>query len=93
MDVDSYFICETLDFNLRNACCIQVLLNELTNVVIFYQRIAEVRLIRKPAGIPIFNDADTETVRINLLAHNSTSWDYSSSFRTMVMCEVLFKMR
>ena len=74
VDVDSNLICETLDLDLRNTCCIQVLLDELTNVIIFYQRIAEVRLIRKPAGIPIFNDADTETVRINLLAHNSTSY-------------------
>ena len=73
VDVDSNLVCETLDLNSRNACCIQVLLDELTNVIIFYQRIAEVRLIREPTRIPILNDADTKTVRINLLAHNSTS--------------------
>ena len=59
-----------LDLDGRNACCVQGLLQILTDVVVFHEKVAELIVLGEPAGIPIFNYADTKTVRINFLAHN-----------------------
>src|SRR5699024_7468987 len=43
------------------------------DLVILHQVIAEVLLGSKPAAVPVFNNADTKSVRINFLAHLFTS--------------------
>ena len=70
VDVDSNLFSESLNFDLRNTCSVQALLDEVTYVVVFYQCIAEICLVRKPARIPILDNANTQTVRIYFLAHS-----------------------
>ena len=59
----------TLDLDLRNACCVQLFFQHFAEVVILDEGIAEVLILREPAGIPIFDNAHTETVGIYFLAH------------------------
>ena len=69
-DEDLYSAVAALDLDGRNACSLQGLLQILTNVVVFHEEVAELVVLGKPTGIPIFNYADTKTVRINFLTHS-----------------------
>ena len=75
------------------ACCAQLLLEHLAEVVILDEGVTEVSFLREPAGIPILDYANTDTVRINFLAHNLPPSAYSFSLSTRVMCEVLLSIR
>ena len=81
---DLYSAVAALDLDGRNACSIQGLLQILTNVVVFHEEVAKLIVLGKPTGIPIFNYADTNTVRINFLTH-SLPPPYSFSLSTSVM--------
>ena len=69
LDHDFDLVVLTLDFDRRNACVVQTLLQFLTNVVVFHEEVAEHIVLSEPTGIPILDNADTETVRIYFLAH------------------------
>ena len=69
VNMDSYLISKSFDLDLGNACCIKFLLDIITNVVIFYEGIAESCFVSKPAGVPIFDYAYTKAVGINFLSH------------------------
>ena len=70
MNVDSHFVVAgAFDFYFRNACAVKFVFEEFTKVVILYKSVAEDCVLGKPAGIPIFNYTNTETVGINFLSH------------------------
>lgn len=50
-------------------CVVQTLLQILTDLVVFHEEVAEHIVLSEPTGIPILDNADTETVRIYFLAH------------------------
>ena len=83
LDQDLNFLGSTLDLDCRNTCILQQVLQVLTDVVVFHEEIAKDIVLCEPTGIPILDYADTETVRINFLAHCLTS-PYSFSARTRV---------
>ena len=74
MNVHCDFSGRTLDLNLCNASRIQLFLQKFTDFVIRDQVVCEGFAISEPARIPIFDDTDTETVRINFLAHTTPSY-------------------
>ena len=59
----------TLDLDGRNTGRIEGLLQVFTNVVVFYDKIADLICTGVPAGIPVFYNADTHAMRINFLSH------------------------
>ena len=69
LDHDLDLVVLTLDLDRRNACIEQTLLQFLTDVVVFHEEVAERIVLCEPTGIPILDNADTETVRIYFLAH------------------------
>src|SRR5699024_5189746 len=69
LDHDLDFVVLALDLDRRNACVVQTLLQFLTDVVVFHEEVAEHIVLSEPTGIPILDNADTETVRIYFLAH------------------------
>ena len=73
MDIDAHTIGVALNLNLGNAGRGKLFQQPLAQVVVFYKRIAEVRILRIPAGFPILNDTDPQAGGINLLAHCLTS--------------------
>ena len=46
-----------LNFNLRNTCEVELLLQRFAEVVVLNERIAEISFLCEPAGIPVFDDA------------------------------------
>ena len=69
LDHDLDFVVLALDLDRRNACVVQTLLQILTDLVVFHEEVAEHIVLSEPTGIPILDNADTETVRIYFLAH------------------------
>ena len=69
LDHDLDFVVLALDLDRRNACVVQTLLQILTDLVVFHEEVAELIVLSEPTGIPILDNADTETVRIYFLAH------------------------
>src|SRR5699024_3240485 len=51
----------TLDLDCCNACVVQLLLQNITDVVVFHEEIAELCVLCEPTGIPILDYAYTET--------------------------------
>ena len=51
------------------SIAVQTLLQILTDLVVFHEEVAEHIVLSEPTGIPILDNADTETVRIYFLAH------------------------
>ena len=93
VNVNSHFQSVAFDLNTGDACCFQFLFDKITDFVIFNKDVAESFFICKPAGIPILNDAHTEPVGINFLAHSLPPLSaYSFSFKERVMCEVLLRI-
>ena len=46
-----------LNFDLRNTCEVELLLQRFAEVVVLNERIAEISFLCEPAGIPVFDDA------------------------------------
>ena len=61
----------TLDLDGGNAGGIKGLLEVLADLVIFDDQIADLLFSCVPSGIPVFDNADTQAVRINFLSHLS----------------------
>ena len=59
----------TLDFELGSTCCLELLLEVLSDLVVRYQGIAELFVLCEPSGIPLLDHADAQAVRIYLLSH------------------------
>jgi len=60
-----------VDFDARNAGEKILFLHEVANLAIFNEEIGEILLGGVPTGVPIFDDANAEAVRINFLTHYS----------------------
>ena len=72
---------------------IEGLLQKLTNFVVLDDQIADLFLACIPSGIPVLDNADAETMRINFLSHNSASFPYSLSATAIMMWLVRLLMR
>ena len=57
-----------LDF--RNSGRCDLLLDELSDLVVFNDEIAELIIANKPSGIPVTDNAYSQAVRVNFLSHN-----------------------
>ena len=83
----------TFDLYFRNAGRIKLLLEEPADLVIFNYQIADFVFSCVPSGIPVFDNADSQSVGINFLTHNSASFPYSFSATQIVMWLVRLFMR
>ena len=79
MDENADAVTASLDFDLGDTGCIECLLEIFTKVVVLYQKVTEGTVFGIPAGIPTFYNADTQTVRIDFLAHYITSLTFIPS--------------
>ena len=61
-----------LDLDGGNAGGIEGLLQELADLVILNDQIPDTLLAGIPAGIPVFDDADAQSMGINFLSHTLT---------------------
>ena len=59
VDVNADFLAVAFDFDFRNTRAVKLLFQVAAEVVVLYQRIAEMLFIGKPAGIPILDDTYT----------------------------------
>src|SRR5690606_29153823 len=62
-----------LDLNGRNAGGVKVLLDVIANLRVFLHRLGVVGTAGKPPGIPVTDDADPQSLGVNLLTHNDPS--------------------
>lgn len=92
-DIDADLRAVALDLDVRDACGIQGLLQVLADLVVLNDQVADLLVTGIPAGIPIFDDADTHAVRINFLSHIFCLLPYAFSATTMVMWLVRLLMR
>ena len=93
VDIDADLRAVALDLDVRDACGIQGLLQVLTDLVVLNDQVTDLLVAGIPAGIPIFDDADTHAVRINFLSHIVCLLPYAFSATTMVMWLVRLLMR
>ena len=93
VDIDADLRAVALDLDVRDACRIQSLLQVLTDLVVLNDQVTDLLVTGIPAGIPIFDDADTQAVRINFLSHIFCLLPYAFSATTMVMWLVRLLMR
>ena len=70
MDADLYLLAVSLDFDLGDTEVVELLFERLTQLVVLGESSAEILLACVPTGIPIFDYAHTQSVRINFLTHN-----------------------
>ena len=68
-----------LDLDLGHARAVQGLLEELADVVIFNDQVADLLVLGIPTGVPVFDDANAHAVGINFLSHKTVSSLYSFS--------------
>ena len=68
-------------------------IQHLADLVVLNDQVADLLVTGIPAGIPIFDDADTHAVRINFLSHIFCLLPYAFSATTMVMWLVRLRMR
>ena len=73
MNEQRHNIVAALDFDLGHACTVQALLDELADLVIFNDQVADLLVSGIPAGVPVFDDADAHAVGINFLSHETVS--------------------
>ena len=66
----SDLVCRALDVDFGNASGIMDLLEVVPDLLILDEVIGEILLGRIPAGIPVLDYANAETVRINFLSHD-----------------------
>ena len=90
-DADSYLIAGSLDLDRGNASLVKLLLQKLTDLIVFNECITEGCLAREPARIPILDYTHSETMWINLLSH-CYSPPYSASLTTSTMLDVLLRI-
>ena len=81
----------SFDLDLGNAGIGKLFLQMRTDLVILDQEVGKMLFIGIPTGIPALDDADTGSMRINFLAHN-TLLPYSFSSKMMVMWLVRLRM-
>ena len=62
-----------LDFDLGNAGTVEGLLDELADLVVFDDQIADFFISGIPTGVPVFDDAYAHAVGINFLSHKTVS--------------------
>ena len=60
-----------LDLDLGDACGIKSLLEILTDVIVLNDQVADLVVAGIPAGIPVLDYADAQTMRINFLSHSN----------------------
>ena len=85
VDVDADLSRIALYFDGGNTGGIEGLLQILTNFVVFNNKITDLIFSGVPSGIPVFDNAYTQAVRINFLSHNSASFPYSFSATSTMM--------
>ena len=73
MNEQRHNIIAALDLDLGHACTVQALLDELADLVIFNDQVADLLVSGIPAGVPVFDDADAHAVGINFLSHETVS--------------------
>ena len=73
VEVDLDLRVVALDLDLGDAGGVQGLLQVLSDVVVFHEEVADLLGTGIPAGIPILDDADTQSVGVNFLSHYCTS--------------------
>ena len=69
VDEYAYFCGISFDLDGGNTGRIKILFQILTNFVIFYDQVSHFIRSCIPSGIPIFNDTNTESMRIYFLSH------------------------
>ena len=60
----------SFDLDLRNSGRRDLLLDELSDLIVFNDKVTELIIANKPSGIPVTDNADSQAVRINFLSHN-----------------------
>ena len=70
VDVDLDLAIGTLDLDLSNTSCVQLVLQILTDVVIFDDQVTDLVLAGVPAGIPILDNAYPQSMGINFLSQS-----------------------
>ncbi len=68
MDVHTHTIAGALDLDLRDTCTLEAGGQELTDRDVFFH-VVRVLLVCVPTRLPVGGDAQTEAVRVDLLAH------------------------
>src|SRR5690606_1780659 len=81
-----------LDHDLRDSSLLELLLEILADLEILVQQPAVLTGVRIPARIPGAVDTETQTDRVDFLAHYAASTS-STSRTTMVRCENGFSIR
>ena len=59
VDEDSYLLAVALDLDLRNAGCLELLFEILSEIVVGNERVAEFFVTDVPSGIPVLYNAHT----------------------------------
>ena len=70
MNVDLDIGVVTLDLDLGNTRRIQLILQVLTNVIILNQQVANLFRAGIPAGVPILDYANAQSMGIHFLSHS-----------------------
>ena len=74
----------TLDLDLRNAGAVERLLDELADLVVLDDQIADLFISGIPAGVPVFDDADAHAMGVYFLTHKLSPPSYSFSATAIV---------
>ena len=69
VDENSYSLAIALDFDLRNACSLERILQIFSDIVVGYECVTELFVRYEPSRVPILNYAHAQTVGIYLLTH------------------------
>ena len=69
VDKDADALCGSFDFDLRNTGRLKELQKVLTKIVVLNEGIAEILVLGEPTGVPVFDDARTQTVGISSQSH------------------------
>src|SRR5690606_26369877 len=93
VDGHAALLVRALDHDLRHRGLLEFLLEVLTDLQILMQQLAVLAGVRVPARIPGAVDAETQTDRVDFLAHQAASTFSSTSRTTMVRCENGFSIR
>ena len=74
VDINANLCAVTLYLDGGNTGGIEGLLQKLTNLVVFDDQIADLIFACVLSGIPVLDNANAQTMRINFLSHNSASF-------------------
>src|SRR5262249_51623174 len=84
VDVDLRLVGGALDVDLRDACMVQALLQEVPDLDVLVQQVG-VLPARKPARVPVLGDVQPESLRMDFLSHAQASAPLRRSSTTTVM--------